>query len=74
MLTVMNADSLACAYRILGLDVAEQKKNNRKLLLKYILRQFNSEDIEDSDDGGSHWYVKLHNHLRVSFSKKSCTF
>ena len=34
MLTVMNADSLACAYRILGLDVAEQKKNNRKTSFK----------------------------------------
>ena len=29
----------------------EQKKGNRKLLLKHILRQFNSEDAKGSDDG-----------------------
>ena len=29
------------------------KKGNLKLLLKYILRQFNSKDTEGSDDGGS---------------------
>ena len=59
MLTLMDADSLDCAYQILGLDIPEQKKNSLKLLLKYILRQFNSEDIEGGDDGGSHWYVKV---------------
>ena len=26
--------------------------------------------IEGSDDGGSFWYVKLHNHFRVSFFQK----
>ena len=25
----------------------------------------------DSDDGGSSWYTKLHNHFRVNFSKKA---
>ena len=45
MLTLMNADSLACACGILGLDVPEQKRGNHKLLLKYILRQPNSEDV-----------------------------
>ena len=38
MLTLMDADSLTCACGILGLDVPEQKKGNRKLLLKYISR------------------------------------
>ena len=28
MLTLMDADSLACAFGILGLDVPEQKKGN----------------------------------------------
>ena len=70
MLTLMDADSLACARGILGLDVPEQKKDNLKLLLIYILRQFNSEDIEGSDGGGSYWYLKLQNYIRVSFSKK----
>ena len=55
--------SLACAFGILGLVVPEQKKGNLKLLLKYILRQFNSEDAEGSDSGGSSWYTKLHTHL-----------
>ena len=57
---------------ILGLDVSEKKKGNLKLLLKFILRQFNTEDVERNDDGGSSWYTKLYNHLRVSFSKP-CT-
>ena len=26
--------------------------------------------VEGSDDGGSSWYAKLQDHLRVSFSKK----
>ena len=63
MLTLINADNLACACGILGLDDPEQKKGNLKLLFKYVLRQFNSEDREVSDDGGSYWYVKLDNHL-----------
>ena len=65
------ADSLACACGILGLDVPERKKGNRKLLLKYILRQLNFEKGEGGDDGGSSWYAKIHDHLRVSFSKKA---
>ena len=39
MLTLMDADSLACFCGILGLDVPEQKKDNLKLLLIYVLRQ-----------------------------------
>ena len=59
------------ASGILGSDLLEQKKGNRKLFLKYILRQLNSKDVKGSDDGGSSWYIKLHNHLRVSFPKKA---
>ena len=29
------------------------------------------EDVEGSDDGGSSWYAKQHNHLGVSFSEKA---
>ena len=39
MLTLMDADSLACVCGILGLVV--QKKGNLKLLLKNIFRHFN---------------------------------
>ena len=52
MITLMDADSFACACGIPGLDVLEQNKCNLKLLLKYILRQLNSDDVESSDDGG----------------------
>ena len=34
--------SLACAFGILVFVVPERKEGNLKLLLKYILRQFNS--------------------------------
>ena len=63
MLTLIEPDILACACGILGLVHLEQKKSNLKLLLKYILRQFNSEDAKSSDDGGSSWYTKLDDHL-----------
>ena len=55
----------------MGLDVPEQQKVNHKLLLKHILRQFNSEGVEGNYDGGSSWYAKLHNHIRGSCSKKA---
>ena len=53
MLTLMDADSFACACGILGLVYAEQKKGNLKLFLKHMLRQFNYEDAKGSDYGGS---------------------
>ena len=59
----MDAHSLAWACGIVGLVNPEQKKDNLKLLLKYILWQFNSEDAKGSDEGGSSWYKKLHDHL-----------
>ena len=58
MLTLMDADSFAYTCGILGLVDPEQKKGKLKLLLKYILRQFNSEDAK-----GSFWYTKLNDHL-----------
>ena len=54
---------LACVFGILVFVLPERKEGNLKLLLKYILRQFNSKDIQGSDDGGSFWYTKLHDHL-----------
>ena len=55
-ITSIDADS------ILGLVDNEQYKGNFKLLLKYNLRQFDSENAKDSDDGGSSWYSELHDH------------
>ena len=55
-------------------DGTEQKKGNHKLLLKYILRQLNSEGVKRSDDRGSPWYVKLHIHVREVFPKNPCIF
>ena len=69
MFTLMDADSSACACGILGLFVPERKKGNLKLLSKYVLGYFNSEDLEGSNDGGSSWYMELHHYLRVSFPK-----
>ena len=66
----MDAASLACACEILALVVPEQKKGNLRLLLKYILRQFDSEDVEGSVDGGFSWYMKLHNYLNKFTYKK----
>ena len=63
MVNFMDIDSLACVCEILGLVAPEQKKGNLKLLLKFIIRQFNSEDAEGINDGGSSWYRKLHDHL-----------
>ena len=51
------------ADSILGLVGPETKKGNLKLLLKYILRQFNSENAKGCHNGGSSWYTKLHDHL-----------
>ena len=70
MLTLTDTDSLACACGILDLVVPEQKRCNLNLLLYYILGQFNYEDVKGSNDGGSSWYTKLHDYLRVSFPKK----
>ena len=63
MLTLMDADGLACVCGILSLVVPEQKKCNLKLFSKDILRHFNFEDVEGSDVGGSSWNTKLHDHL-----------
>ena len=60
------------ADSILVLADPEKKKGNLELLLKYILRQFNSEDAKGSDDGGSSWYTKLHDHLEWIHWKETC--
>ena len=51
MLAMLDADSLLCACDIVGLDVPEEKKGNQKLLLKFLLRKLNSEEVEASQDG-----------------------
>ena len=71
MLTLIDTDSLACACRILGWNLPEKEKGNVRLLLKYILRQLNSEDVEVSNYGSYSCYKKLHDHLRVRFPKKA---
>ena len=43
----------ACGIR--GLDVLKQKKVNLKILLNYILRKLNSENVEGSENGSSSW-------------------
>ena len=74
MLTLIDTDSLACACRILGWNLPEKEKGNVRLLLKYILRQLNSEDVEVSNYGSYSRYKKLHDHLRVRFPKKAFSF
>ena len=74
MLTLIDADGLACACRVPGWNVPEQKKGNFKLLLKYILRQLNSEDVEVSNYGSYSRYKTLHDHLSVRFPKKAFSF
>ena len=68
----MDADSLACAYGMLGLVDPEQNKGDSKRLLKYILRQFNSEDAKGSADENSSWYKNLHGHLEWIHLKGKC--
>ena len=63
MLTFMDVDSFTCACAIMALVVPKQKTDNLKPLLKYILRQLDSEDAEGCDDGGSSWYKKLLDHF-----------
>ena len=70
MLAMLDADSLLCACDIVGLDVPEEKKGNQKLLLKFLLRKLNSEEVEASQDGGASWFKKLHEHLSKYFKPK----
>ena len=51
MLAMLDADSLHSAFGIVGLDAPEEKKGNEKLLLKFLLRKLNSEEVETSQDG-----------------------
>ena len=60
---MLDADSLHSACWMLGLDVPEEKKGNQKLLLKFLLRKLNSEEVEASQDRGASWFQKLHDHL-----------
>ena len=51
--SVLDADSLNCPCGIVGLDTPEEKKVNQKLLLKFLLRKFSSEEVEASQDEGA---------------------
>ena len=56
MLAILVADDLRCVCGIVGLDVPEEKKDNQTLLLKFLLRNFNSEEVKASQDGGASWF------------------
>ena len=51
MLGMLDADSLHCACEIVGLDAPEEKRGNQTLLLKFLLRKVNSEEVEASQGG-----------------------
>ena len=73
MLAMLDADSLHRGCGIIGLDVPEGKKGNQKLLLKFLLRKLNSEEVEISQDGGAAWFQKLHDHLSKYFQPRGQT-
>ena len=51
MLGMLDADSLHCACEIVGSDAPEEKRGNQTLLLKFLLRKVNSEEVEASQGG-----------------------
>ena len=65
--SVLDADSLNCPCGIVGLDTPEEKKGNQKLLLKFLLRKFSSEEVEASQDEGASWFWKLYHYLSKYF-------
>ena len=56
MLAILVAGDLHCACGIVGLNVPEEKKDNQTLLLKFLLRNFNSEEVKVSQDGEASWF------------------
>ena len=67
MLGMLDADSLHCACEIVGSDAPEEKRGNQTLLLKFLLRKVNSEEVEASQGGRYSWFQKLHDHLSKCF-------
>ena len=63
ILAMLDVDSLHCACGYL--DVPEEKKINQKLLLKFLLRKLNSEEVEASQDGGASWFKKIQVHCCI---------
>ena len=59
ILTLMAADSLACACGILGLDVPKQRKSNHKISLRYILSQLNSAGVISVSNKNLNWKKRL---------------
>ena len=67
MLGMLDADSLHCACEIVGLDAPEEKRGNQTLLLKFLLRKVNFEEVEASQRGRYSWFQKLHDHPSKCF-------
>ena len=70
MFAMLDADSLHYACGIVGLDMAKEKKGNQKLLIKFLLRKLNSEEVVASQDGGASWFKKVHGHLSKYFQPR----
>ena len=62
MLTYLDAESLQCAC-----NVPESKRGSKYLLLKYLVRCLNSEEVEAREDGGFEFFQKLHGFLIKHF-------
>ena len=67
MLLKLDAESLQCAHGIIELDFPESKKGNQHLLLRNLVRHLNSEEVEAREDGGLHFFQKLHRFLSKHF-------
>ena len=67
MLGMLDADSLHCACEIVGSDAPEEKRGNQTLLLKFLLRKVNFEEVEASQRGRYSWFQKLHDHPSKCF-------
>ena len=57
---VEDAAELQKIFGILTVDCPETLHGKSALLLKYLLRHLNSEDLEKSDDGGLSTFLKLY--------------
>ena len=62
ILIFMDAESFLVLVGYWGWLIQSKRKVTSNLLLKYVLRQLSFEDVEGSDDGGSSWCTKLHDH------------
>ena len=70
MLAILDADSPHYACGIVGLDAPEEKKGNQNLLLKFLLRKLNSEEVETSQDGGERFIIHFYRKIFHPFLQK----